>query len=369
MAGAESSANTGTRHSEIWTVMECLDGKTTDASWGIAAKASDLAEGRFRTAAVWLSSTLKDDDDKVRKAQAVGVPLIRQIQAEPQPGYLLAAEHAERLVCLARKHKPEVILLPASDWGRTVAACAATRLETGLTADCTELRLDEQGLLEQVRPALSGNVLATIVCPERRPQMATVRPHVFAAPRLSPGDLDRQCEGKRRVDIVVEPASLLVKCGERPTGSKRLCRVVEDKKIDAPDLSRAAVVVAGGRGIGGKDGFGVLAELAIQLGGVVAGSRAAVQSGWIGSAWQVGQTGQTIRPRLYIAVGISGTVQHLVGVQRARKIVAINRDPEAPIMACSDLRVVGDWREVLPKLIGELKALAHRGQRGVQPNG
>lgn len=374
------------------------------ASWEIAGKLCQVSKVLgCRAAGVWLTPPTWAEADIKIKASAVGLDLARVLKESCPPGLLVEAELAHRLACLAQKYRPDIILLPGSDWGREVAALAAAWLETGLTADCTELRINEQGLLEQVRPALSGNVLATIICPRHRPQMATVRPHVFPLPpglvqpsaRAVSSELIEESvfslPGYRghaallsKQQVQSKPPTFADKQlphtrfplepevehldqndidagydGTLPTGYDTIPPfpvIMEESAAADSGLDSASVIVAGGRGIGGSEGFEVLRQLACELGGVVAGSRPAVQAGWVERERQVGQTGKTVRPRLYIAVGISGAVQHLVGMQGARRVMAVNQDPDAPIMAYADLAIVGDWREVLPELISQLKA-------------
>lgn len=245
-------------------------------------------------------------------------------------------------VCLhvIRTYRPEIVFIGATYTGRDLAGAIATRLPTGLTADCTQLDVDEHGLLLASRPTFSEKMLATILCKSYRPQMATARPGVFQA---LPFD-------EARTGTITEvklPASSL----------QTLVEVLEF--IQSPDqvhLEEADVIVAGGRGVGGKEGFALLGELAHELGGVVGASRAAVDLGWISHDHQVGQTGATVRPKLYIAVGISGAVQHLVGMDQSRCIVSINKDPQAPIHNIADFAITGDLFQVVPALIEAVRA-------------
>lgn len=246
------------------------------------------------------------------------------------------------LTGLVRQHKPEIFLFGATNIGRDLAGALATQIQTGLTADCTELGIDEDTrLLQQTRPAFGGNVMATILCKRARPQMATVRPRVF---RLPTPDFGRTAE------IVTETIDL----DERDMPS----RVLEFRPADtgaAGDLEAAKVIVSGGRGTGGADGFALLKELAELLGADMGSSRAAVDMGWMPYERQVGQTGKTVRPKVYLAAGISGAIQHLVGMQNSDVIIAINKDPEAPILKIADLGIVGNLFDVVPRLIEEIK--------------
>lgn len=241
-----------------------------------------------------------------------------------------------------RSENPEILLLGATQLGRELGPRLAARLKTGLTADCTQLEIDKENkLLLMTRPAFGGNLMATIICPNHRPQMATVRPGVFPMP---------QADAKRKGQIVEYV----------PKFDDFVCKItVEEivRKIKrGTDITEAKIIVAGGRGIGSKDGFEMLYELAQLIGGEVAGSRAAVDNGWIEKDRQVGQTGKVVRPKLYIAVGISGAIQHLAGMQESEYIIAINKDPEAPIMKIADLGIVGDWKEIVGRLIKKLSS-------------
>jgi electron transfer flavoprotein alpha subunit len=242
---------------------------------------------------------------------------------------------------LVEAGRPEILLISASAYGRSLAPRLATRLNTGLAADCTQLTIDpEQMILLQTRPVYSGSLLAAVVCPERRPQMATVRPRAMKALPADPG----------RTGQVVRPAVTLPE--------RRQTRVV-DVVVDLAEkisLNEAEVIVAGGRGLGEAKNFALLAELADVLNGAVGASRAVVDSGWIAYSQQVGQTGKTVAPRLYLACGISGADQHLAGMSSSDIIIAINKDPEAPIFKMATYGIVGDVLEVVPALIRELRS-------------
>jgi len=234
--------------------------------------------------------------------------------------------------------KPEIVLIGATSIGRDLAPRVSARLHTGLTADCTSLDVDvEKKLLLQTRPAFGGNVMATIICPNYRPQMSTVRP----------GVMEKKYE-KGRTGKVVE-----LNIPKIESKLKVLNVVKEAKK--SVSLTEAKIIVAGGRGVGSKEGFKLIEDLAKALGGEVGASRAAVEAGYITKDHQVGQTGQTVKPELYIACGISGAIQHLAGMQSSRTIIAINKDPNAPIFKVCDYGIVGEIKEVIPALLEELK--------------
>ncbi|MFC1926520.1 FAD-binding protein [Chloroflexota bacterium] len=245
------------------------------------------------------------------------------------------------LVDLIREHKPEILLAGATALGRSFIPRVAAILETGLTADCTGLEIDpESKLLLQTRPTFGGNVMATITCRARRPQMSTVRPHVFKRAAL---DTERHGE-IIKVDFK----------GESVTSRAKLLRFVEDLS-EKVNLEDADIIVSGGRGLGGAENFQVIAELADVLGAALGSSRPPVDDGWVPYIHQVGQTGKTVCPRLYIACGISGAVQHLAGMQTAEVIVAINEDPNALIFEVATYGIVGDLFKVVPMLADRLK--------------
>jgi len=224
----------------------------------------------------------------------------------------------------------------------------ATKLRTGLTADCTELTIDpETRLLRQTRPAFGGNIMATIICPHHRPQMASVRHRVFEMPEMDAG---------RQGQIVREKAVL----SEDEIASKVVDFVTQEGVVN---LAGAKIIVAGGRGVGGPEGFAPIRELAEVLGGAVGASRSTVDAGWIPYAHQVGQTGRTVRPDLYIACGISGAIQHLAGMKTSRCIVAINTDPEAPIFQVAHYGIVGDLFQVVPALVEQFAQQIHKSLR------
>jgi electron transfer flavoprotein alpha subunit/NAD-dependent dihydropyrimidine dehydrogenase PreA subunit len=248
--------------------------------------------------------------------------------------------YTQALEELVKKYKPNILLMGATHLGRDLAPRVSRRVEVGLTADCTELSIDpKEGILLQTRPAFGGNVMATIANRYSRPQMATVRPGVMEAGR-KPG-----AKGK----VIKHDASLT----ENEIGTKVLELVREKKK--RANLSEAKVIVAGGRGVGDAGGFKILEELAAVLGGEVAGTRVAVEEGWIPADRQVGQTGQSVRPELYVACGISGAIQHRAGMMNSRYIIAVNKDPRASIFQVADWGIVGDLHEVVPEMIQQFK--------------
>ncbi|MCJ7684454.1 MAG: electron transfer flavoprotein subunit alpha/FixB family protein, partial [Desulfobacteraceae bacterium] len=241
---------------------------------------------------------------------------------------------------LAAKYKPNILLMGATHIGRDLAPRVSRRVGVGLTADCTELSIDpEEGILLQTRPAFGGNVMATIANRYSRPQMATVRPGVMEA-------LEKP-ENKGK--IIRHKVSLT----QKEIGTKVLDIVREAKR--KVNLSEAKLIVAGGRGVGDAKGFKVLQKLAGLVGGEVAGTRVAVEEGWIPADRQIGQTGQSVKPELYIACGISGAIQHRAGMMNSRYVIAINKDPRAPIFQVADWGIVGDLHKLVPEMIKQLK--------------
>ncbi|MEW6570768.1 MAG: FAD-binding protein [Nitrospirota bacterium] len=248
--------------------------------------------------------------------------------------------YSQLLTSLIRENRPEIVLAGATAIGRSFIPRVAARLRTGLTADCTSLAIEkETGNLLQIRPAFGGNIMATILCPRTRPQMATVRPRVMKCGMYE----------KDRAGEIID-----VKTDGLFSRTKVLDTVKETSDISA-NLQEADIIVSGGRGLGDPQGFKLLKELAGLLGGAVGASRAAVDSGWIAYRHQVGQTGKTVCPKIYIACGISGAVQHLVGMQSSDIIIAINKNPDAPIFNVATYGIVGDLYEVIPLLIKKIK--------------
>ena len=248
-----------------------------------------------------------------------------------------------KVICdLANDRKPEILFIGATFVGRDLGPRVAARLTTGLTADCTSLDIDENGkFLLATRPAFGGNLMATIACQDHRPQMATIRPGVFTK--------------SDKVENNAEVIKVDVKLTQEDVRTK-VIEIVKEKK-DIIDISEANFIVSGGRGVGSKENFKLLEELAEALGGTVGGSRAAIEKEWLDKNLQVGQTGKTVRPTIYIACGISGAIQHVAGMQDSGLIIAVNKDASAPIMKLADYAIVGDLTKVLPELTAQVKAL------------
>lgn len=240
--------------------------------------------------------------------------------------------YTNAIVPICKKEKPSIFLFPATEMGRDLAPRIATELQTGLTADCTELSMDtENGLLIQTRPAWDGNLMASIICPNRRPQMATIRPHVFPLPK----NAARECTVRvEKIDHISNPPE----------------KIIERSSIQSsfPDLEKQNIVIGIGRGIGTKENLALVCDFAMSIHAGIGCSRPLVDNGWLPHEVQVGMSGKAIAPKVYIALGISGSVQHLVGMQSSEYIIAVNKDENAPIFQHSHLSLVGDIKKMLP---------------------
>ena len=268
--------------------------------------------------------------------------------------------YAKILVQAIQKYKPDIFLAGATSFGRSLIPKVAAIIKTGLTADCTALSIDnEKKILLQTRPTFGGNILATIITRNARPQMATVRPHVMEKKLLIDESVNEENLKKGNNNLnAFESNRIKIEMIEVDRGkfkSKYRLLSVEKEEGQSINLTDYDVIVSGGRGIGGPENFSLIKELADTLGGVVGASRAAVDSNWISYPHQVGQTGKTVNPKIYIACGISGAIQHLAGMQTSDIIVAINRDPDAPIFKIANYGIVGDLFEIIPKLIKRIK--------------
>lgn len=321
----------------VWVWVEQLQGEAGSISWEMIGKGRELADQRQTT----LTACVLGHQVEHIAHQAIAYGADRVILVDdPVLKHYRTEPYAAVLVDLIRQYKPEIFILGASTRGRDLAGAVATEIFTGLTADCTGLDIDpETGFLRQTRPAFGGNIMATIICPNHRPQMATVRHRVFEMPTPD--------ETRKGEIIRVNPH-----LDEEAIASKVVDFIREEGQVNLAD---ARIIVSGGRGVGGPEGFEPIRRLAEVLGGAVGASRAAVDAGWIPYAHQVGQTGRTVRPDLYIACGISGAIQHLAGMQTSRVIVAINKDPEAPIFKIANYGIVGDLFQVLPALTEEFR--------------
>ena len=279
-------------------------------------------------------------DEAVKAANEHGADKIIVVDG-PEFKHYTTDAYAIALCALVEKYGPTSMMIGATNNGRDLGPRVSCRLNTGLTADCTALDVDDEtGNVAWTRPAFGGNLMATIICPNHRPQIGTVRPGVFKK--------SDAVEGK--AEIIKE--DLHVAEDQIRT---QVIEIIKDMGGENVDLEGAEIIVSGGRGVGGPEGFDTIKALADALGATVGASRAAVDAGWIAHAHQVGQTGKTVGPKLYIACGISGAIQHLAGMSGSDVIVAINKDPDAPIFDVADYGVVGNLFEVLPVLVDEIK--------------
>jgi electron transfer flavoprotein alpha subunit len=322
----------------IWVFAEQRGGVLAPVTAELLGEARRLAESLgVVVAAVLLGDQVAGLSENLLTAGADKV----YVAEHPRLRDFLEETYAAALTELARKYQPEIILAGATYLGRAFIPQVAASLKTGLTADCTAFGIDpEQRLLLQTRPAFGGNIMATIITPRSFPQMATARPGVFKP-------VTAACNAGGEV-IRAELTAL-----EQPPRSRFVATVAEIK--ERIPLSAAEVIVAGGRGLKDGKNFRLLEELADLLGGAVGATRGAVDAGWIPYAHQIGQTGKTVSPKLYFAIGLSGASQHVVGMQSADVIVAINKDPQAPIFQVADVGLVGDLFEIVPALIQEIK--------------
>ena len=324
--------------SGIMIYAEFRHGKVVPVSFELLGIGRQLADQQnVPLTAVLLGSGL---GDAARDLVSYGADFVYQVD-DPALENFTDEIYGNILEDVARELKPEVILAGATAIGRSFIPLVATSLATGLTADCTNLTIrPEDGVLLQTRPAFGGNIMATIECPHTRPQMATVRSRVMKAAEK---DLDRKGE---IIDYQPKP--------ERLRSRVKVLRSVLEEQ-DQVNITEGDTIVAGGRGLDNGKGFDLIKQLADAVDGAVGASRAAVDSEWIAYSHQVGQTGKTVNPKLYIACGISGAIQHVVGMQSSETIVAINKDADAPIFDVATYGIVGDLFEVLPKLIEKIE--------------
>jgi len=332
-----ATAPTGDGSHGVWVFAEQRRGNLKNVSFELLSRGRELADTlRTELCAVCLGHNVADIDRLI----AHGADKIYLVDnpdlADNQEDYL-----THKLVGLIKEYKPEVFLAGATALGRAFIPRVAAILNTGLTADCTGLDIDtEKRLLLQTRPTFGGNIMATIICPNKRPQMSTVRPRVFKKSAPDPN---------RKGQIIKVNFKK-----ESVTARTKLLSFIEDL-TEKVKLEDADIIVSGGRGLGKAENFKLLAELAEVMGAALGSSRAAVDEGWIPYSHQVGQTGKTVCPRLYIACGISGAIQHLAGMQTSDVIVAINDNPDAPIFQVAHYGIVGDLFQVVPLMITKLK--------------
>ncbi|MGD6961022.1 electron transfer flavoprotein subunit alpha/FixB family protein [Fictibacillus phosphorivorans] len=325
-------------YSGIWVFIEVKDGEVVPVSLELLGAGKELADKRgTELAGVLIGENVTHLADTLYE---YGADTVYVYDDTIFKNYRTESYMKALLEC-CQKHKPEVILYGATSTGKDLASAVATDLPTGLTADSTILDIEEDtGLLLASRPAFGGNIMATILCKKYRPQMATVRPKVMKA--LTP-------DPSRRGQLIEETAS--IKEEDIRTKVLEIVQFTTQKvRIDEADI-----VIAGGKGLGSEKGFQVIHDLAETLGAAVGASRDVVEAGWVEHHHQVGQTGLTVTPKIYFAIGISGAIQHIVGMQNSGLIIAINNDPEAPIFQSSHYGIVGDAFEIVPLLIQQFK--------------
>jgi len=323
----------------VWVFAEQHKGGVATVALELLGEGRKLADKKkTKLSAIFIGHGIKD---KAKELIAYGADIV-YLADDPGLKNFNDDSYAAILMTLAKQHKPEIILAGATAIGRSFFPKVASALHTGLTADCTVLDIDtESGHLHQTRPAFGGNIMATIVSPNHRPQMATVRHKVMKpAPR----------NDSRTGDIVE------VRYTHSGNLRTRVIKTIEELS-ETVNICEADIIVAGGRGLGGAKNFQMIEELAKALGGAVAATRGAVDEGWIPYSHQVGQTGKTVCPKLYIACGISGAIQHVAGMQSSDVIVAINKDPDAPIFNVATYGIVGDVHEVVPIMIKKIREL------------
>lgn len=320
----------------IWVFAEQRDGKITSISYELLGTGRKLAdELKVDLSAVLFGASQESAEELIRwgadKVYFCDDPIFDKFNDEP---------YAQLLSSLINTYRPEIVLAGATPIGRSFIPRVAARVGTGLTADCTSLSIDtETRNLLQVRPAFGGNIMATILCPHHRPQMATVRPRVMKRGEYK--------ENKKGEIIHIKADNI--------SSRTRVINTIKEVSDIAVNIQEADIIVSGGRGLGNAKGFELLKELAELLGGALGATRPTVDEGWIPYRHQVGQTGRTVCPKIYFACGISGAVQHLVGMQSSDIIIAINKNPEAPIFNVATYGIVGDLYEVIPMLIKKIK--------------
>jgi len=329
---------------EVWAISEQHEGKLRPVSFellGIGKKLSEkLGE---ELAAVLIGNNVSD---LAKPLTAYGADKVYLLEDELLRRYTPDG-YTKALSELISNKKPSIVLFGATINGREFAPRVAARVQTGLTADCTGLDIDDEGRLVQIRPAFGGKLMAMIVCPQKRPQMASVRPNVM---KKTDPDWSRKPKIER-VDVNVGPEGIRTK----------ILDIVKEVNPETIKVEEARIIVSGGRGLGSPENLKMIEDLAQVLGAAVGGSRAIVDAGWLPHHQQIGQTGKTVAPRLYMAIGISGAIQHLVGMQTSDIIIAINKDPEAPIFKVATFGIVGDLFQLVPAITESLrKAIAKK---------
>jgi electron transfer flavoprotein alpha subunit len=323
---------------DVWVLAEQTDGKINNVTLELLGKGRELADNLNASLVAVLAG--HNVGDKCEPLIHQGADKVIWID-DPKLDRYQTGTYTEAIAQAIRQFKPEIFLIGATGLGRDLAPRLAGRAATGLTADCTGLEIDrETRQLVQTKPTFGGHIMAAIVTPQHRPQMATVRPGVMAA---------RQRDETRKGEVIKVPADIAPK-----SVMVKILEVVRENPKSL-DLAEAEIIVAGGRGVGSPEQFKAIEALAEALGGGVGATRDVVDAGWIAGTHLIGQTGQTVRPRLYIACGISGTGQHIAGMKDSGTIVAINTDPRAPIFKIADYGLVADLHQIVPLLTAAVK--------------
>ncbi len=325
-------------YKDVWIYAEQRDGRLSSVAFELLGAGRKLADDlNQKLVAVLLGNNMRSAADDLIAYGAdevyyVESPVFEKFQDEP---------YAQALTDLAKEHKPSIVLAGATAIGRSFVPRVAANLQTGMTADCTALEIDPaKKMLLGTRPAYGGNIMATIICPEKRPQMATVRHKV-----MKPLEKDSGRSGQ---------VHMVTKAESEYTVRAKVVDVVKEIE-ETCNITEADIIVTGGRGMGSQENLHLVRELAAAVGGAVGASRAVVDAGWIPYSHQVGQTGKTVCPKVYFALGVSGAIQHLAGMQSSDTIIAVNRDPDAEIFKVATYGIVGDVNEVVPELIKQFK--------------
>lgn len=324
----------------VWVFIEVVRGKIKGVSLELLGQGRKMADDLGEKLVAIIPGNEIEDFAKMAIHYGADEAIVvdqKELKDYSTDGYTKA------MCTLIKKYNPAVLLIGATNNGRDLGPRVSSRMQTGLTADCTELGVDsETRLVKWTRPAFGGNLMATILCPDHRPQIGTVRPGVFKKLEEDTG---------RKGEIIHET----VEFGPDEIRT-RIVEVITEAGGADVNLEEAEIIVSGGRGVGGPEGFEVLKELADEIGAQIGASRAAVDSGWISSLHQVGQTGKSVGPKIYIACGISGAIQHVAGMSSSDVIIAINKDPDAPIFNIADYGIVGDLFEVIPELTKRIRS-------------
>ena len=324
----------------VWVFIEVVRGKIKGVSLELLGQGRKMADDLGEKLVAIIPGNEIEDFAKMAIHYGADEAIVvdqKELKDYSTDGYTKA------MCTLIKKYNPAVLLIGATNNGRDLGPRVSSRMQTGLTADCTELGVDsETRLVKWTRPAFGGNLMATILCPDHRPQIGTVRPGVFKKPEEDTG---------RKGEIIHET----VEFGPDEIRT-RIVEVITEAGGADVNLEEAEIIVSGGRGVGGPEGFELLKELADEIGAQIGASRAAVDSGWISSLHQVGQTGKSVGPKIYIACGISGAIQHVAGMSSSDVIIAINKDPDAPIFNIADYGIVGDLFEIIPELTKRIRS-------------